>query len=139
MAVYTRPDSPYYWIFLEGSRARFPTQLRIEGITPAQSKANKALAEQVYHASMGDIVRERFALPTTRPARTFEDQAAWYETHHTAQHRGALQERRKLAHLRAFFGNDPLGSITPARWKEYEIKRLTRKSHRTRSGASSRS
>ena len=45
---------------------------------------------------MGDVVRERFELPTTRPARTFAEQAIWYEAHQTSKHRGALQEVRKL-------------------------------------------
>ena len=126
MGVYTRPDSPYHWIFLEGSRARFPTKIRINGGTPAQTKDNKALAEQVYHASMGDTVRERFQLPQATNSVTFKSQADWYTVHHVVKHRGAIQEMRKLTRLIEFFGAYALTEITPTLWTEYETERMTR-------------
>jgi integrase len=125
MGVYTRPDSPYFWIWLEGTRIRFSTNLRHVGVAPAQRNANKVLAQQIYHSAMHDLARDRFDLPSITPARTFDEQAAWYETHHTAKHRGALQEARKLARLRAFFGRFPLEQITPQLWTEYETERTT--------------
>lgn len=128
MGVYTRPDSPCYWIALEGTtpRQRFPTRIQVAAPTAKQRKENRQLAELAYHAAMGDTVREQFALPRTTAARTFDEQAAWYEAHHTAKHRGALPEARKLARLRRFFGPNPLDLITPTRWAEYETERTTR-------------
>lgn len=129
MGVYTRPNSPYLWIRLPGRGGRcFPTDLPKDGGTSEQTKTNWALARSIYNVSIGDVARERFDLPPReRPAeRRFKEQRLWYETHHTSKHRGALQERRKLERLGAFFDAVALEAITPRLWTEYETERMTR-------------
>lgn len=128
MGVVTRNDSKYYWLNLErpGQRViRESTRIPVHAATPQQQKENRALAENLYAARMGDLARSRHDLPNPAKVRTFAQQAAWYETHHTAKHRGALQERRKLARLRQHFDTYALEDMTPARWAEYETARRT--------------
>lgn len=127
MGVYTRPNSPYLWIRLPGRGGRcFPTDLPKDGGTAEQTKENWKLAQSIYNVSIGDVERERFDLPPReRPAaRTFKDQRLWYAEHHTSKHRGALQERRKLERLGAFFDAYSLEAITPRLWTEYETERM---------------
>jgi integrase len=123
MGVYARPDSPFWWFWLDGTTQRVNTKIKRVAATPEQTKDNRRLAEAAYHASMGDLARDRFALPTPGPARTFDAQAAWYEAHHTVHHRGAVQERRKLARLRASLGSCALETLTPTIWQEYVTER----------------
>src|SRR5262245_59902364 len=127
MAPYTRPDSKYWQIYLEGSRERFPIKILKKGRTPAQTKENRQLAWQVYHAAMGDKVRNQFDVPTAvSSVILFQDHAQWYLDNHTLKHDGALQEKRKIDRLVAFFGAYPLDEITPHLWTEYETERMTK-------------
>jgi hypothetical protein len=65
MGVFTRPDSPFYWCWLEGAaRPRVNTKIPI-GSTPAARKEMRTLAQQVYHALMADHVRGRSVSPAT--------------------------------------------------------------------------
>jgi hypothetical protein len=54
--VYTRPDSPFYWIWLEGPKRREKTAIRIlpKG-TAAQRKTARQAAEARYAARMIEI------------------------------------------------------------------------------------
>lgn len=96
----------------------------MKAATPAQTKDNKLLADQAYHALMADLARRRFRLPGGKHERGFRQQADWYRKHHTATHRGALQEERRIDLLIEHFGDLPLGEITPSRWAEYRAARL---------------
>ena len=124
-AVYVRPNSPYFWIRLEGSGERFATKILKKGATGAQTKENRQLAQAAYTALMGDAARKVFKLPITKAVRTFHQQAEWYAEHHTLHHGGALQEAWKIARLRRFFGTRALGDITPTRWQAYTRERTT--------------
>jgi hypothetical protein len=46
MGIFKRDDSPYWWIFLEGSRRRVSTNIRIKG------RAEKREAQERYLALM---------------------------------------------------------------------------------------
>lgn len=127
MGVVVRSDSPYYWLNLErpGHRVlRESTKIPVHAPTPKQKKEQRELADALYAARMGDLARSQHGiLPLPKTVRTFAQQADWYEEHHLVHHRGALQERRKLARLRAFFAHDALEDLTPDRWQEYTTER----------------
>ena len=60
MAVYSRPDSPFLWILLEGADGRRARRLSTKipiGATPADRRENLALAQSAYEAAMGDLAR----------------------------------------------------------------------------------
>ena len=123
MSIYTRPNSPFWWAHLEGTKTRLSLKIHVTGATPAQTKANKKLAEAAYKSLIGDVARARFALPSTQPAITFLTHSQWHETHHTAHHKSASREIRILKHLRKFFGSCALEACTPTRWQEYVTSR----------------
>ena len=79
----------------------------------------------MYHVAQADLTRQRYRLPGITNARSFKQQAAWYQKHHTATHRGARQETIRIDHLIDAFGDLPLLDLTPARWMEYRARRLT--------------
>jgi hypothetical protein len=134
IAIYVRPTSPFWWALLEGTDdgkgnpVRFSTKILIKGATPAQTKENRSLAYAAYVSQMGDVARDRFDLPSARGMITFAVHADWYETHHTAKHKGVVQERRKLA--RSIRSRRTAGRSTPPRGPR-------RAWRRTRSAASS--
>jgi integrase len=126
MALFRRPTSPFWWMRLERpgqAPLRKSTGVYVKAATPAQSKDNEALAFSIYHASMADLARKRFKLPTTT-VRTLAQQAAWYQRHHTPTHRGARQESQRIDHLVAALGSCALAELTPSRWSEYKAARL---------------
>lgn len=124
MGLYLKPRSPFWWMLLEGTgRQRESTGIPWQASTAEKRKDLKAQAEDVYHARMVGLAREKVGLPKST-GETFETFSAWYETHHTAQHRGAERERAILGRLRAAFNTSALRDITEPRWKEYETTRL---------------
>lgn len=123
MGIYARPNSPYWWANLDGTKIRLSLKIHVHGATPEQTKEFKQLAEATYRAMMGDVARARFELPLAAMPRTFDAHADWYDTHHTAHHKAAAQERSVLGNLRRVFGRDPLEAIVPSRWQEYVTTR----------------
>ncbi len=124
MSLYEKSDSPFWWMLLEGTeRRRESTGIRRDAPTSEKRLLARAQAEEVYHARMVQLARQRVGLPVSTGA-TFATVSAWYETHHTARHRSAPRERVILATLRSHFSALTLPEIRPARWKEYETARL---------------
>jgi integrase len=124
MGVFTRPDSPFYWLWLEGAgRPKVNTKIPI-GTTSDARQENRKLAEQAYHALMGDRARARFSLPTDRPARAFSAHREWYATHVSTQKRGTRREISMLKQLGAFFDARDLAAIDKALTIEWRTTRL---------------
>lgn len=132
MGVFTRPDSRYYYLRLEGytdargNKLREKTKIRSDADTPQQRKANRALAEQLYHARMTELARTDHELPEKRPRITLNAYLdTWYVPHALPTHRGAERERSALPHLRAAFGERTLEQIDRAAVSAWITKRLT--------------
>jgi integrase len=124
MGVFTRPDSPFYWLWLEGaSRPKVNTKIPI-GSTPDAQKENRQLAGQAYHALMGDLARARFQLPTDRPACSFSKHREWYATHVSTQKRGTRRELSMLKQLGGFFDGKDLTAIDKQLAIEWRTARL---------------
>jgi hypothetical protein len=119
MGLYTRPDSPWFWMFLEGTRKKERIAIRRDAADPDVRRTNRTAAEAIYHARMTQLAKQRVGLPVERP-RTFNEQADWFDTHVIATHDSHRAERSILSALRADFGTLQLADVRPARLKEYE-------------------
>jgi integrase len=124
MGVFTRPDSPFYWLWLEGAaRPKVNTKIPIGTTTDARQE-NRKLAEQAYHALMGDRARARYQLPTDRPPRAFASHREWYATNVSAQKRGTRREISMLKQLGTFFDAKDLTAIDQVLAIEWRTARL---------------
>lgn len=119
MGVFTRQDSPWFWMFLEGTRKKERIPVRRDAQDPDIRRKNALEAEAIYHARMVQIARSGVGLPANRP-RTFDEQADWFDTHVIESHDSRQGERSILKALRAEFGSLQLTAIRHARLKEYE-------------------
>jgi integrase len=126
MAVFVRPDSPYYWMWLEVSGRpglRENTRVPVDGGTEQQTKDNRKLAQAIYAARMGDLARERHRLPTVTQ-RSFGEHATWYAEHVSAHKRSVLRELSILKQLRARFDPLALSAITRETVLEWRTARV---------------
>jgi len=127
MGIYERRDSPFWWMLLDGTGPppiRESTGVPCEGHSTEARKARKIAAEEIYRARMTQLARGRAGLEVDSD-ETFAKFSAWYETHHTARHRGDTQERLVLARLRTFFGTLRLADIKRSTAQEYITERMT--------------
>lgn len=129
MAVYARPDSPFWWMLIEGADLRTSTKIPI-GRGAAKTRSRDE-AEAIYRAAMGDVARGTFKLPTAKKARTFRAHAEWYRTHVTSTHRTKAREASAIKGLIAHFRDTPLTELTTPvidRWKlgrAHQVKQST--------------
>lgn len=125
MGVFVRPDSPWYWVYLESAKKKERLGIRHDADDPDIRKANRAAAEAVYHARLTQLAKQRVGLPADRP-RTFNEHADWFDQHVIASHKSYRAERSILAALRAEFGTLQLSEVRPSRLKEYESALVTK-------------
>jgi integrase len=111
MAVYSRPDSRFYWYTLEGTQLRRSTGVPVHGGSPQQDKELRRQAEQIYAAEQAKVAQTRAGLIVARPLITFTEYLRWYEPHIAAHHRGYAKGRSMLKRLRTTFGPLPLSAI----------------------------
>src|SRR5438094_1454197 len=130
MGVFTRPDSPVYWIYLETTKAKEKTAIRI-GTTVAQQKDSAKLALDRYHQRMNELAARLYQLPTAVPAIRFATYAATYATDTIAHRRGAERELELLKPLVAFLGDDLVSAIDRDHVKSYMTARRQSVSART--------
>jgi integrase len=124
MGVYRRPDSPFWWLWLEGTTIRESTRIPVDGGSPYQQKELRRQAQALYAARMVDIARRRHRLPPTLQRRTFAQHRDWYATHVSAQKRGSDREYSMLRQLGAFFDRTALAAIDHTLAREWRTWRL---------------
>jgi len=128
MGVYKRPDSPFYWLRLEGYTdtrgrpRREPTRVRHDAPTPTQRRENRQLAEARFHDRMHALAKGEIEGP--RAAITFGAFLEWWEQHRLPQRKGQERDRYILTRLRADFGAERLAAIDHARVEEWITARL---------------
>jgi len=122
MGVFQRPDSPVWWLWLETTRQKERTEIRI-GTTQAQRADSRKLAEDRYHQRMNELAARLYKLPSAQPAIRFAKYAETYDTHVIAHHKGARRERELLKALRGFFDDDLLTAIDVDRVRAYQTHR----------------
>lgn len=126
MGVYTRRDSPWFWLYLErpdGRGLKERTKITVAAPTAAERKRQRELAEDAYRVRMGQLARGTYELPGARPAITFAAYADWYEAHITTHQAGAVREREILKQLRAAFAGRTLAEITKDLVREWMTTR----------------
>jgi hypothetical protein len=72
VGVFTRPDSHWYWLWLETApkgRQKERTTVRV-GKTAAQQRDSRKLADDIYHQRMNELARVTAALAQTNGSRT---------------------------------------------------------------------
>src|SRR4051794_16225920 len=119
MGVFARPDSPWWWLWLETAPAgtqREKTSIRV-GSTTAHKHDSKRLALALYHQRMGEIAKRIHRLPIERDAARFAVYATAYKADTIAHRRGSEREIEGLKPLVAFFGHDLLTAIDRDRVK----------------------
>lgn len=118
MGVYLRPDSPFWWVLLDGYDLRESTKIPRTGVSPERVKMFRKQAEQVYAKRMSELaLTER--LPVL-PVVSFAAHRAWYESHHAAHLRGVGRVLSMLRQLDEYFGHTAsLTDITPDAIREW--------------------
>ncbi|HJS76759.1 MAG TPA: tyrosine-type recombinase/integrase [Burkholderiales bacterium] len=119
MGIFKRPDSKYWWLFLETTRQKERTDILI-GETIAQRQDAKRLANEAYQRRMLEIADKKIKrLPDDKPQLRFREYAETYATDVIAFRRGARREREMLKPLLLFFGADLLSKVDADRVRAY--------------------
>jgi hypothetical protein len=122
MGVFTRPDSPWWWLYLETTREKERTDIKV-GTTVAQRHDSRKLADDRYHQRMNELAARLYKLPSAQPAIRFAKYADAYAINTIPHHKGAGRELEMLKALRGFFGDDLLTAIDQDRVKAYHTHR----------------
>lgn len=130
MGVFSRPDSPYWWLYLETIQRREKTKIKV-GQTTAQRHDSRKLADELYHRRMNDLAIDAHDLPRQKPPIVFQEFATWYDTHVVSHRRGAEREREILKTLTGAFGPRQLREIDRADVLEWRSARAVKTSAST--------
>lgn len=128
MGVFTRPDSPWYWLWLETAppgQQKEKTAIKI-GTTVTHRHESKQLATAVYHRRMNDLAARIHRLPLSLPAIRFEVYAARYVRDVIAHQRGHERATEIVKQLVKGFGRELLSTIDRERVQLYmTVRRAT--------------
>lgn len=117
MGIFSRPDSPWWWLYLETAPVRQRkerTAIKI-GITSTQRRDNRRSAEQVYHQRMTELAAKIHRLPIEPDAMLFWTYATTYSRDVLSHHRGYEREQEIVKTLLAAFGPLPLPALDKER------------------------
>jgi integrase len=119
MGIFKRPDSPYWWLYLESTKTREPTPILL-GDTLTQRADAKRLAKDAYQRRMLELAEQKVKRLPNGPAMVrFGAYADTYARDVIALRRGARRELEMLVPLRRFFGHDLLSSLDADRVRAY--------------------
>jgi integrase len=130
VGIFTRPDSSWWWLYLETGRTKERTDIKI-GKTTAQRHDSRLLAEQRYHQRMNEIAARVHRLPSARPAVRFDAYADVYARDVLPHHKGRERERELLKVLRAGFGSILLSALDREQVQRWMMTRRAVVSART--------
>ena len=135
MGIFARPDSPWWWLWLETApkgQQREKTRIRI-GTTVTQKRDSRQLAQDLYHRRMNEIAARVHRLPQAKPnAPTFATFATWYDINVITHHKGRERERAILPRLVQAFGDlslDALDQAAVIAWRTTRRRTGTRIAH----------
>jgi integrase len=121
MSVFTRPDSPWWWLWLETAQPgqrREKTAVKV-GTTVTERKDSRRLAELVYAQRMHEIAARIHRLPIERPTIRFEAYAVIYQRDVSSHTKSAEREAELLKTLKAGFGPELLHAIDRDRVRQW--------------------
>jgi integrase len=121
MGLYQRKDSPYWWLWIEATKAAESSGILI-GETVAQRRDAKRLAEEAYQRRMLEIAEQKIR-PMAAPVIRFSAYADAYARDVIPLRRGARRELEMLKPLRRFFDGDLLSKIDADRVRAYMAAR----------------
>ena len=125
MGIFKRPDSPYWWLYLETISARERTPVLI-GDTVAQRADAKRLAKEAYQRRMLELAEQKVKRLPDGPAMIrFAAYADTYARDVITLRRGAQRELDALKPLGAAFGAQLLSSIDADGVRAYMATRTT--------------
>jgi integrase len=120
MGVYLRPDSPHWWLLIEGTGERASTGVPRAGGSPEQDRELRRQAEVIYAARKTAAAKADAGLLVVRPVIRYDAHAKWFQAHETDHHRGADKEASILRQLLIYFGRyDSLADIDTDAVKEW--------------------
>jgi integrase len=122
VGVFKRPDSKFWWLWLETIKLREATKIPV-GETVSQKKDNRALAVEVYQQRMRELASHVHRLPVERVAMRFAPYAETYATDVIALRRGGRRELEMLRPLRRFFDRELLMRIDADAARAYMVAR----------------
>lgn len=121
MGVFARPDSKWWWLYLETTKEKERTAIRV-GETTTQRRDSRALADALYHQRMNAAAARLYKLPGAKPAIRFADYAESYKSI-IAHHRGHERETELLRYLTRGFGDTLLSLLDVDRVHSYITER----------------
>jgi hypothetical protein len=124
MGVFTRDDSPYYWLYLEPIGKKEPTDIRRDQPTVTQRKDARDRARQRYHDRLDELANPPTPEQPAKPSRLFREQVAWYRENVLPHRKGREREEGILPKLEVAFGDTALADITRTRVIEWKTTRL---------------
>jgi integrase len=124
MGIYTRPDSPFWWMLLEEGGQRLSTGIPRHGGSPEQDRELKRQAKEIYVAKQAFQAKQAAGLITVKPSITFGAYVQWYEKHVVSHRRGATRDQSILRNLVRDLGRQtPLDQIDAHRVREWMTAR----------------
>jgi len=127
MGIYTRKDSPFYWLLVEGTPIRESTGIPVHGGSPAQDKELRRQALEVYATKKADAVKAGAGFTVARPVIAYAAFSTWYETNGAAHLRGADKVRSILRQLGLYFDTyTSIADVTEPVCKEWMTWRKKR-------------
>jgi len=133
VGVYTRPDSPWWWLYLETAppgQRKVKTKVRV-GTTTSQRHDSRLLALEIYHQRMHAIAARVHRLRVETPAIRFDKYADLYARDVLPHHRGHEREAEILTVLRRGFSDELLQAIDRDRVRSWMTVRRAEVSART--------
>lgn len=118
MGIYTRADSPFWWLYLETTKLRERTDIQL-GATVTQKHDARALALARYYQRMNEIAARIYRLPSAQPAIRFAKYADTYVTDVIALRKGRRRDEENVKTLVAFFGADLVTAIDQERVRAF--------------------
>lgn len=113
MGVFTRPDSPWWWLYLENAppgQRKEKTAIRI-GLTAADRRDSRKLVEQVYAKRVTEYAARIHRLPTAQQTIRFTVYAERYARDVISQRKGEGRELAALERLKDGFATKWLHEI----------------------------
>lgn len=106
------------------------TKVRIDAPTPELRKANRLVAEHIYHTRLLEIGRSAAGIKP-KLSIGFSEYADWYETNVCSAHGSRLRERSSLKQFKAHFKKTPLAQIDKQAVLEWRTARCAKVSPAT--------
>lgn len=121
MSLWRRPDSPFWWMRIEGTSIRRSTGIPVAGASPTHERELRKQALQVYADAKATHELEHRGLEKKPPTvRSFRQHADWFMKNVTVHQRGRERADSMVRQLLLYFARfDDLRAITKTDIREW--------------------